>query len=265
MTSKLADDLFVEDDGIEYFSAGAGEEDVFCTSGAMSDEGRESDYASASELDEEGYTTEEERNRYMADLERELQENEADTATGNLPRAPTVADMRRDAARLARPHLMQKRLEVIEPCLEHAPSTGAGEKLCILCGELGEDVPVSKFEVWCGSCERYMCSLCDVRLHREGEFVLHNRIGLCDDGCNMAMDHRQFVKDGVVMHMPAPDVGVDSIFLRPLPYDAPCTQCYHGAWDQISMGGGKTTAFIDDAGEHKLLAPALLKSCSGCT
>jgi len=47
MTSKLADDLFVEDDGIEYFSAGAGEEDVFCTSGAMSDEGRESDYASA--------------------------------------------------------------------------------------------------------------------------------------------------------------------------------------------------------------------------
>jgi len=40
MASKPADDLFVEDDGRVYFNAGAEKEDVYFSSGAMSDEGQ---------------------------------------------------------------------------------------------------------------------------------------------------------------------------------------------------------------------------------
>jgi len=250
-----------EDDGFVYYSGE--EEDVYRTSVSMSDYGRESDDEAPSGLDTEEmeeYISREELLQYMDDLERRQQEEEDKVADGDSPQGPTVADMRRDAARMARPHLMQKRLEVIEPCLEHAPSTSTGVKECIICGDFGEEEPAGKVEVWCGSCEHYLCTSCDLRLHREGDFVLHNRIALCDDGCNVAMDHRKFVKDGVVTDMPAAVAGEDSVFLRPLPYDAPCSRCYHGVWDQIPIGGGKTTGFVDDEGGQPVseFAPCVL-------
>ena len=212
------------------------------------DEGQESDEEplSSSTSDSEGeegpqfgeLPTPEELEAYH--LQHRLENQPATSNSDAGPFGPSLADVRRNNAHQARPHLMQKHLELIVPCTEHAPNDG----LCVQCDG---DTP-GKIEVYCKGCERYLCCSCDLHMHRQQELVLHNRVALLEDGGYVAMDHRTVVLGGVMTRLPAPVAGVDSPSVRPLPYSTLSNECRCGEWNQVPVGGGQSMTLVDEEG-----------------
>jgi len=218
------------------------------------DEGQESDEESPSCLDssdseeEEGpqldeLPTPDELKAYHLQHQPEHQPAAATNSDAG-PFGPSLADVRRNNAHQARPYLMQRYLELIVPCKTHAPNDG----LCVQC----EGDSPGEIMVYCKGCERYLCSSCDLHMHRQQGRVLHNRVALLEDGGYVAMDHRSVVQGGVITRLPEPNAGVDSHLVRPLPYNTLCSECRCCEWSQVPVGGGKPMTFIDEEGDPPL-------------